>query len=71
MYEKQLLDAANENADIEPLHVYLTANSEDHLEVGAAMITAIIQQTEEAKNWAITTYDQSVTKRVWCENCGQ
>ena len=66
-----MLDAANENADFEPLHVYLTANSEENLDVGAAMIEAILKQTEEAKNWAITTYDTSVTKRVWCENCGQ
>ena len=41
MYEKELLDADN-NGDNEPLHVYLTANSDEHLEVGEAMITAIL-----------------------------
>ena len=40
LFEKELLDA--ENDDLEPLHVYLTANSDEHLEVGAAMITAIL-----------------------------
>ena len=44
MYEKQLLkeDENGNPIDEEPLHVLLTANSNDHLEVGAAMITAII-----------------------------
>ena len=54
----------------EPLHVFLSADNEDHLDVGAAMINAIIQQTDEAKRFAIVTYDNSALKRVWCENCG-
>jgi len=41
LYEKELLEAGTEQ-DSEPLHVYLTANSEDHLEVGEAMINAIL-----------------------------
>ena len=70
MFERELLDADNE-ANNEPLHVYLTANSDEHLEVGEAMIQAILRQTEEGKNWALMTYDHSAVKRVWCENCGQ
>ena len=69
-YEKELLDGQNDNEN-EPLHVYLTANTEDHLEVGAAMINAILQQTEEARKYAIVTYDHAAIKRIWCENCGK
>lgn len=71
-YELDLLakDEAGENGENEPLHVYLTADSEDNLEVGEAMINAILQQTEEAKKFAIVAYDSNVTKRAWCENCG-
>jgi hypothetical protein len=66
-----LLESQLANEEQEPLHVYLTANSDEHLEVGAAMITAIINQTEESRKWAISTYDMGAAKRVWCENCGQ
>jgi len=51
--------------------VFLTADTDENLEVGEAMINAILQQTEEAKKYAIVAYDPSVSKRVWCENCGQ
>lgn len=69
MFERELLDADND-ANNEPLHVYLTANSDEHLKVGEAMINAILRQTEEGKNWALMTYDHAAVKRVWCENCG-
>jgi hypothetical protein len=55
----------------EPLHVYLTADTEDNLEVGEAMINAILLQSEEARKYAIVTYDGNSIKRIWCENCGK
>ena len=55
----------------EPLHVYLTAETEDNLEVGEAMINAILLQSEEARKYAIVTYDGNSIKRIWCENCGK
>jgi hypothetical protein len=35
------------------------------------MINAILQQTEEARKYAIVTYDAGSSKRIWCENCGK
>ena len=69
-YERDLLDGGQAD-DTEPLHVYLTANTEEQIEVGSAMINAILQQTEEARKYAIVTYDHAATRRVWCENCGK
>ena len=61
MYERELLGGGQADPeDLEPMHVYLTADSDENLEVGAAMITAIINQTEEAKKFAIVTYDSSI-----------
>lgn len=41
-------DEADEN---EPLHVLLTANNDDSLAKGTAMIEAIIQQTDENQKY--------------------
>jgi len=42
-YELDLLEQGEDkNGEEEPLHVYLTADTDDHLEVGAAMINAIL-----------------------------
>jgi len=49
----------------------LTADTDDCLEVGSAMINAIINQSEEANKWAIVTHNGNNTKRLWCENCGK
>ena len=70
-YELDLLDQGEEKeGDNEPLHVFLTADSDENLEVAQAMINAILQQTEEAKKFAIVTYDGGAKNRLWCENCG-
>lgn len=55
----------------EPLHVFLTADLEEQLEVGASMINAIIAQDESAQKYAIIAYDPNAKKRIWCENCGK
>lgn len=62
---------SKEEGNDEPLHVFLTADNDDCLEVGASMINAILQQTEEAKKFAIIAYDPGAMKRVYCENCGE
>lgn len=71
-YEKELLEGpSKEDGMDEPLHVLLTADLEEQLEVGASLINAILQQTEEAKKFAIIAYDGTAVKRLFCENCGQ
>lgn len=35
------------------------------------MINAILLQSEEARKYAIVTYDGNSIKRIWCENCGK
>lgn len=43
-YEKEMLDGpSKEDGQDEPLHVFLTADTEDQLEVGASLINAILQ----------------------------
>lgn len=61
---------AAELDDEEPLHVHLTADTEEQLEHGATMVNAILQQTEEAKKFALILHDGTGMKRVFCENCG-
>jgi len=56
----------------EPLHVLVTADRNEDLEKGVAMIEAIIYQTDEAKKLQLVVYDHiGGTRRVWCESCGQ
>jgi hypothetical protein len=35
------------------------------------MINAILLQSEEARKYAIVSYDGNSIKRIWCENCGK
>eukprot|EP00347_Sterkiella_histriomuscorum_P011570 403371954 len=63
-------EEADEN---EPLYVLVTANTDDHLAKGCAMIEAIILQTDEDKKYQMVAYDHltTKTKKGWCENCGE
>ena len=71
-YERELLDGPEAAGldEEEPLHVHLTADTEDQLEHAATMINSILQQTEEAKKFALILHDGTGVKRVFCENCG-
>ena len=60
-----------EEWDEEPLYVLVTAEQDEDLEKGCAMIEAILHQTDEAKKLKIVVYDHLTLRRVWCESCGQ
>lgn len=49
----------------------VTADNDDDLEKGCAMIQAILNQSEEAKKLSIVIYDSNSLRRVWCESCGK
>ena len=71
-YMKEMLDGPTAVVEKEePLHVHLTADNEQQLDHAEQMIQGIIQQTEDAKKYAIIAYDGSGMRRVYCENCGQ
>ena len=56
----------------EPLHVLLTAEKNDDLDKGVAMIEAILNQTDEAKKLQIVVFDHlGGMRKAWCESCGQ
>lgn len=60
----------NQSTDDEPLHVLVTADKDDDLEKGCAMIEAIINQTDEAKKLQVVVFDHLKRSKVWCESCG-
>ena len=60
-----------EEWDDDPLYVLVTADNDDDLEKGCAMIQAILNQSEEAKKLSIVVYDSNSLRRVWCESCGK
>lgn len=49
----------------------VTADNDDDLEKGCAMIEAILNQSEEAKKLSLVIYDSNSLRRVWCESCGK
>jgi transcriptional regulator of heat shock response len=53
------------------LYVLVTADNDDDLEKGCAMIEAILNQSEEAKKLSLVIYDSNSLRRVWCESCGK
>lgn len=53
------------------MYVLVTADNDDDLEKGCAMIEAILNQSEEAKKLSLVIYDSNSLRRVWCESCGK
>jgi hypothetical protein len=49
----------------------VTADNDDDLEKGCAMIEAILNQSEEAKKLSLVIYDNNLMRRAWCESCGK
>ena len=50
----------------------ITANSDEDLNKGVAMIQSIIEQTDENQKYQIAVYDHLTSMRkVWCESCGE
>jgi hypothetical protein len=54
------------------MYVLITANTDDDLSKGVAMIQSIIEQTDENQKYQIAVYDHLNSQRkVWCECCGE
>jgi len=54
------------------LHVLVTAERNDDLDKGVAMIEAIINQTDESKKLQVVVFDHlGGMRKAWCEVCGQ
>lgn len=53
------------------MYVLVTAETDEDLEKGCAMIESILHQTDEAKKLKIVVYDHLTLRRVWCESCGK
>jgi len=49
----------------------LTADKNDDLERGIAIIESIINQTDESKQLQLIVHETTGgLRKVWCENCG-
>ena len=48
----------------------VTADTDDDLEKGCAMIESILHETDEAKKLQIVVYNHLTLRKVWCESCG-
>jgi hypothetical protein len=54
------------------MYVLITANTDDDLSKGVAMIQSIIEQTDENQKYQLAVYDHlNSMKKVWCESCGE
>ena len=50
----------------------MTAERNDDLDKGVAMIEAIINQTDESKKLQVVVFDHlGGMRKAWCEVCGQ
>lgn len=71
-YEREYLEMdGQDDQEDEPLHVLLSADTQEQLDVGEALIKAIVHQTEEGRKFALVSYDNNMNVRAWCENCGK
>ena len=58
-----------EEWDEEPLYVLVTADNEEDLEKGCAMIENILHETDENKKLQVVVINH--LRKVWCESCGE
>lgn len=57
----------------EPLHVLVSAERNDDLDRGVAIIESILLQTDDAKKLQLVVYDHfggGANRKAWCESCG-